>query len=120
VERLQQHAARLEQLGRDYARQHQGVQQQAHQVRETAELRHTMRQLMVLQQRTGLQLQAALAHEAQCRARLQRAEAEVLKTRTLSEQAHRQAARAVAAAQQRRDDELAVAGWLRARAEPGV
>lgn len=119
VHRLQQHALKLQQMAEDYARQHRTVQAAAHQISQTAELRHTTRQLIALRQRTALELQAALAHQEQCRQRMQRAETEVLKARTLSDKAHRDLARQEAAAQQRRDDANAVGGWLRARTETG-
>lgn len=119
VQRLEQHALKLAQLAEDYARQHRSIQSESHQISQTVELRHTTRQLSALRQRTALELQAAQAHAEQCRQRMQRAEAEVLKARTLSDKAHRQAARHEATLQQRRDDALAVGGWLRARTEPG-
>ena len=119
VLRLEQHVLKLQQLAEDYARRHQEIQSQAHQISQTAELRHTARQLSALRQRTGLELQAAIAHREQCRLRLQRAETEVLKARTLSEKAEQDMKREEATAQQRREDALAVGGWLRARAETG-
>lgn len=119
VQRLEQHAGKLAQLAQDYAGQHRAIEQQAHQISQTAELRHTMRQLSALRQRTALELQAAQAHAEQCRLRMQRAEAEVLKARTLSDKAHRDEARQEAAVQQRRDDAAALGGWLRARTGTG-
>lgn len=120
VQRLNQHGQRLQELSRDYSQQQGHAQAQVHQIRETAELRHTMSQVLLLRQRTDLRLQAALAHEAQCRARLQRAEAEVVKARTLSERAQREQRAQEVVAQQRRDDAAAVAGWLRARTDAGT
>lgn len=120
VRRLQEHRQRLERLQQDYAQRQQGLQGEDHQVHQTAELRHTVRQLLQLHQRAALELQAAQAHEEQCRLRMQRAEAEALKTQTLHDQALREQRIQIERAEQRRSDAAAVGRhWMRRLAEPG-
>jgi hypothetical protein len=58
-------------------------------------------------------LEAAQAHEAQCRQRLDRAEVEVLKARTVSESAHAEARKAEARDLQRQVDNTSIQRhWL--------
>ncbi len=111
--RLQDHLQRLEGLYLEYGQRQRAAQSQDHQVNQTSALRHTLSQLLSLQERVGRELSAAQAHEAQCRQRLDRAEAEVLKARTVAERAVADARRQEERTQQRQMDAASVQRhWL--------
>lgn len=111
--RLQSHLQRLQALYLEYGQQQRATQSAAHQVNQTTSLRHTLSQLLSLQERVGRELAAAQAHEQQCRQRLDRAEVEVLKARTVAESARAEALRAEQKAQQRQMDAASVQRhWL--------
>ena len=121
VQRLQEHTRRLQQLVHDYGQRQLALQSGSHQIHQTAELRHTVGKLLALQQRARLELDAARAHEEQCRMRMQRAEAEVIKARTLCERAQREELQEASRQEQRREDAAAVVRhWLKAQPEPGT
>jgi flagellar export protein FliJ len=117
--RLQAHQERLGQLYVEYGQQQRQTQSGSHQVHQTSSLRHTLAQLLVLQERVGRELDAARAHEAQCRQRLDRAEAEVLKARTVAQKAREEALAAENRAQQRRQDAASVQRYWLARLGQG-
>lgn len=111
--RLQAHLKRLGELYVEYGQQQRQTQSGNHQVHQTTALRHTLSQLLVLQERVGRELEAARAHEAQCRQRLDRAEAEVLKARTVAQKAREEAQVAEQRQQQRRQDAASIQRyWL--------
>lgn len=111
--RLQSHLKRLGELYVEYGQQQCLTQSGSHQVHQTSSLRHTLAQLLVLQERVGRELEAARTHESQCRQRLDRAEAEVLKARTVAQKARQEAESAEQQAQQRRQDAASVQRyWL--------
>jgi flagellar export protein FliJ len=85
TQRLKLHLQRLQALYLEYGQQQKATQSGQHQVHQTTALRHTLSQLLSLQERVGRELEAAQAHEAQCRQRLDRAETEVLKARTVAD-----------------------------------
>ncbi len=119
TQRLQAHLERLGELYLEYGQQQRQAQSGNHQVHQTSSLRHTLSQLLVLQERVGQELDAARAHEAQCRQRLDRAEAEVLKARTVAQKARQDAAVAENRAQQRRQDAASVQRYWLARLGQG-
>lgn len=113
TQRLQAHLERLQGLYLEYGQQQRATQSGAHQVHQTTSLRHTLSQLLSLQERVGRELAAAQAHEVQCRQRLDRAEVEVLKARTVAEGARAEARKAEQTAQQRQMDAASVQRhWL--------
>lgn len=113
TQRLQAHLDRLRALYLEYGEQQKATQAGRHQVHQTTSLRHTLSQLLALQARVGRELEAAQTHEAQCRQRLDRAEVEVLKARTVAESAHAQARTAEAKDLQRQMDAASVQRhWL--------
>lgn len=113
TQRLQQHLQRLQALYLEYGQQQKATQSGQHQVHQTTALRHTLSQLLSLQERVGRELQAAQAHESQCRQRLDRAEAEVLKARTVAEGARMEARQAEQRTVQRQMDAASVQRhWL--------
>ncbi len=113
TQRLQAHLQRLQGLYLEYGQRQRTTETQDHRVHQTTSLRHTMGQLLSLQERVGRELAAAQAHEAQCRQRLDRAEAEVLKARTVAERARTEARRQELRAQQRQMDAASVQRhWL--------
>lgn len=113
TQRLEAHLARLKALYLEYGERQKSTQAGLHQVHQTTSLRHTLSQLLALQARVGRELEAAQAHEVQCRQRLDRAEVEVLKARTVSESAHAQARQAEARELQRQMDAASVQRhWL--------
>lgn len=118
-ERLQAHLQRLQGLYVEYGQQHRTTQAGHHQVNQTTALRHTLSQLLSLQERVARELGAAQAHEAQCRQRLDRAEAEVLKARTVAEQAQLQARQAEQRSLQRQIDAASVQRYWQARLGSG-
>lgn len=111
--RLKAHLQRLEGLYLEYGQRQKATQADSHQVTQTTALRHTLSQLLSLQERVARELAAAQAHEGQCRQRLDRAEAEVLKARTVAEKARVEARRAEQQAMQRQMDAASVQRhWL--------
>ncbi|MBM3390215.1 MAG: hypothetical protein FJY26_12095 [Betaproteobacteria bacterium] len=111
--RLQAHLQRLQALYLEYGQQQRSTQAGNHQVHQTTALRHTLTQLLALQERVGRELLAAQAHEAQCRQRLDRAEAEVLKARTVANGARAQAHQAQERSLQQQMDAASVQRhWL--------
>ena len=113
TQRLQAHLQRLQVLYLEYGQQQRATQSGHHQVHQTTALRHTLSQLLSLQERVGRELQAAQTHEAQCRQRLDRAEAEVLKARTVAEGARSEARQAEQRTLQRQMDAASVQRhWL--------
>ena len=120
TQRLGHHLERLQGLYLDYGHRHRALQNDAHQVHQTASLRQTLQQLLALQQRVAVELAAAHAHEEQCRQRLQRAETEVLKARTVLDSNRRAMLKAENRAEQRRLDVAAVQRhWTARLAEDG-
>ena len=113
TQRLEAHLQRLHSLYLEYGQQQKATQAAHHQVHQTTALRHTLSQLLSLQERVGRELQAARAHEAQCRQRLDRAETEVLKARTVAESARVEARQAEQRSLQRQIDAASVQRhWL--------
>ena len=119
TERLQAHLTRLQGLYLEYGQQHRSTQSGQHQVNQPTALRHTLAQLLSLQERVGRELGAAQAHEDQCRQRLDRAEAEVLKARTVAEQARAEVRKAEQRALQRQMDAASVQRYWQARLSSG-
>jgi flagellar export protein FliJ len=113
TQRLQAHLERLRSLYLEYGERQKATQVGLHHVHQTTSLRHTLSQLLALQARVGRELEAAQAHEAQCRQRLDRAEVEVLKARTVAESAQAEARKAEARDLQRQVDATSVQRhWL--------
>jgi len=111
--RLETHLQRLRALYMEYGQRQRATQSGEHRVHQTTSLRHTLVQLLSLQERVQQQLAAAQVHEAQCRQLLDRAEAEVLKARTVSESARADARKAEERALQRQMDAASVQRhWL--------
>lgn len=111
--RLNAHLERLQNLYLEYGQQQRSTESATHQVNQTTALRHTLTQLLSLQERVGRELAAAQAHQEQCRQRLDRAEAEVLKARTVAEQALEEARQAERRSLQRQMDAASVQRhWL--------
>ena len=113
TQRLQAHLERLRSLYLEYGERQKATQVGLHHVHQTTSLRHTLSQLLALQARVGRELEAAQAHEAQCRQRLDRAEVEVLKARTVAESAQAEARKAEARDLQRQVDATSIQRhWL--------